>query len=184
MKKIILATILFLAAFQCFAQQEYKATVFGVRSDGVTDNTSSIQYAIDFISQKGGGVLVFYVGRYLTGSVNLRSNVSIRLAEACVIVGSDNVYNYRGQDAIFNGKDVTNASIFGKGVIEGHRSDKALISLDGCSDITIDGLKLIGTSSADILKNNCGKVEVRGVTSTADGTLPVKKTLGANVKNK
>ena len=41
-------------------------TLFGIKSDGVTMNTRSIQRAIDYIAQQGGGRLVFTVGRYLT----------------------------------------------------------------------------------------------------------------------
>lgn len=73
---------------------EYPATMFGVISDGKTLNTSSIQYAIDYVSSHGGGTLVFYVGRYLTGMVKLKSNVSIRLEEGAILVGSNNPFDY------------------------------------------------------------------------------------------
>ena len=82
MRKILLISYLILVAFigNVFAQntnqKEYKATVFGVKSDGIVNNTASIQKAIDFISENGGGTLVFYVGRYLTGGFELKSNVS------------------------------------------------------------------------------------------------------------
>jgi len=46
--------------------EDYKASMFGIKSNGTTMNTNSIQKAIDFIHEKGGGRLVFYVGRYLT----------------------------------------------------------------------------------------------------------------------
>ncbi|MCQ5300121.1 glycoside hydrolase family 28 protein, partial [Blautia wexlerae] len=57
-------------------------------------NTRSIQKAIDFISESGGGRLVFTVGRYLTGSIHLKSNVTIHLGEGAVLVGSTNPYDY------------------------------------------------------------------------------------------
>lgn len=50
--------------------------MFGIKSDGVTLNTRSIQRAVDYISEQGGGRLIFYVGRYLTGSIELKSNVT------------------------------------------------------------------------------------------------------------
>ena len=37
--------------------KEYKASLFGVKSDGITNNTRSIQKAVDFISENGGGEL-------------------------------------------------------------------------------------------------------------------------------
>ena len=55
--------------------KDYPASLFGIYSDGTTLNTRSIQYAVDYIHSNGGGRLVFYVGRYLTGSIHLKSNV-------------------------------------------------------------------------------------------------------------
>ncbi len=41
--------------------KDYQMTMFGIKSDGTTMNTRSIQKAIDFISESGGGRLVFTV---------------------------------------------------------------------------------------------------------------------------
>ena len=102
-----------------FSQEVYKASRFNIKSDGLHDNTTSIQGAIDFIASKGGGTLEFSVGRYVTGAVQLRSGVSVRLREGAVIVGSTNIYSYKGHRAIFWGEGVENVSIFGTGVIDG-----------------------------------------------------------------
>ena len=119
MKKYITAAIFCLLSFCALAQQqEYKATVWGVKSDGVTDNTGTIQRAIDTISERGGGTLVFYVGRYLTGAVQLKDNVTIRLEEAAVLVGTTNYYGYRGAPALIWADGAKNVAVTGKGVIE------------------------------------------------------------------
>ena len=57
--------------------KDYQVAMFGIKSDGVTLNTGSIEGAVDFMSEQGGGRLIFYVGRYLTGSIELKSNVTI-----------------------------------------------------------------------------------------------------------
>ena len=72
MKKYLLT--FFLVLLTVFAQAQepkptYNASKFGIRSDGVTMNTRSIQFAIDWIAEQGGGTLRFWVGRYLTGSM-------------------------------------------------------------------------------------------------------------------
>lgn len=119
-KILLLAAAVLLLAFQGLAQNTvYKASNFGIKSDGVHDNTTSIQGAIDFIASKGGGTLEFSVGRYITGAVRLKSGVSIRLREGAVIVGSTNIYSYKGRRAIFWGEGIENVSIFGTGVIDG-----------------------------------------------------------------
>lgn len=164
MKRTIITALLALLAFQCFAQQEYKATLFGIRSDGVTDNTSSIQRAVDFISEKGGGKLVFYVGRYLTGAVELKDNVTMDLREAAVLVGATSVYPYKGAPALVWAKDARNVGLIGKGVVEGRHAALAasiedqkakghipasvsvpsLVSFEGCEGAVLgDDVKLI-----------------------------------------
>ena len=107
----------------------HQASSFGIKSDGVTLNTRSIQAGIDFISAHGGGVLEFSVGRYLTGSIHLKSNVEIRLLEGAVLVGSTNPYDYdmvEGNYGLLLAKDQENISVKGKGVIDGRGFDCAL----------------------------------------------------------
>lgn len=103
--------------------RDYKASLFGIKSNGITLNTNSIQKAIDFINAKGGGRLVFYVGRYLTGSIQLKSNVIIHLEEGAVLVSSESIYDYRFSEtggALITVENVNNSGITGKGVIEGN----------------------------------------------------------------
>ncbi len=74
--------------------KDYNASLFGIKSNGTTLNTTSIQKGIDFIHENGGGRLVFYVGRYLTGTIYLKSNVTIQLEEGAILVGSLNPLDY------------------------------------------------------------------------------------------
>src|SRR5947208_8235032 len=88
--------IVWVACFICLpsAAKDYPASLFGIYSDGVTLNTRSIQFAIDYINQHGGGRLVFDVGRFLTGSIHLRSNVTLHLVEGAVLLGVLNPLDY------------------------------------------------------------------------------------------
>src|SRR5579863_4092296 len=101
--------------------EDYPASMFGIRSDGVVLNTRSIQYAVDFIHERGGGRLVFDVGRYLTGSIHLKSDVSLELKEGAVLLGSLNPFDYDkdGFMALLLADSVRNISIGGKGIIDG-----------------------------------------------------------------
>ena len=51
-----------------------KASWFGAKNDGTTDNTASVQAALNFLVSRGGGVLEFQTGTYnFTGQVTLDS---------------------------------------------------------------------------------------------------------------
>src|SRR5579862_1224278 len=101
--------------------EDYPASMFGIRSDGVVLNTRSIQYAVDFIHERGGGRLVFDVGRYLTGSIHLKSDVGLELKEGAVLLGSLNPFDYDkdGFTALLLADSARNISIGGKGIIDG-----------------------------------------------------------------
>jgi polygalacturonase len=101
--------------------EDYPASLFGIRSDGSTLNTRSIQSAIDYINNKGGGRLVFSVGRYLTGSIHLKTGVALHLEEGAVLLASLNPFDYdkEGFTALIFADKQQHISITGKGMIEG-----------------------------------------------------------------
>ncbi len=166
MKKIILSIALIFSVMCSLGAQDmqHKATIWGCKSDGVTDNTGSIQRAIDWISENGGGTLYFYVGRYLTGSFQLKDNVKISLGEGAVLVASTNYYDYKGAPALVWAKDAKNVGIIGLGVIEGRHealskqikdqqakgylpegvSLPSLYSFENCTEVTVsDTIRLL-----------------------------------------
>ncbi len=127
MKKILLTLLCACAVVPALAK-DYYASMFGIKSNGMTLNTTAIQKAIDYISAEGGGKLIFKVGRYLTGTIELKDNVMIELGEGAVLVGSTNPYDYyRKGDAfgmvISNGAE--NIGITGLGVLDGQGRELA-----------------------------------------------------------
>jgi polygalacturonase len=123
MKKLISILLLGLLMSSAIVEaKDYNASLFGIKSNGTTLNTNSIQKGIDFINENGGGRLVFYVGRYLTGTIHLKSNVTIQLEEGAIIVGSTNPFDYEFKSnwtALIFAHDQKNIAITGKGVIDG-----------------------------------------------------------------
>ncbi|WP_300601823.1 glycosyl hydrolase family 28 protein [Niabella sp.] len=203
--KLILLTVL-LPVFA--AAKDYKASLFGILSDGVTNNTRSIQKAIDFIHEQGGGQLVFYVGRYMTGSVQLKSNVSIKLEEGAVLVGAASIYDYNSSGrirAIISADGQENIGISGKGVIEGNSQSllenvamlqqsgylrqqdfvrPALMAFTNCSNIKIDSVNLWNGSGKAQVFDACSNVVVEMVNISSKqvpGTGGIRLSASKNV---
>ena len=58
---------------------DYIITEFGAVADGVTNNQKAIQEAIDACTQAGGGRVIVPAGEFLTGTLILKSNVTLHL---------------------------------------------------------------------------------------------------------
>lgn len=132
-KGLLLFLLLILSTVSTYAQHTYNASFFGIKSNGTTLNTTAIQKAIDYISEQGGGELNFYVGRYLTGTIELKSNVTLILHEGAVLVGSTNIYDYNIKEsspALVYAKGASNIGIKGKGVIDGQGREVAYNLMD------------------------------------------------------
>jgi polygalacturonase len=76
-----------------------KTTIFmvndyGATNDGKTLATGFIQKAIYECAKKGGGIVVFKPGAYLTGSLFLKNNVHLKIDKGVLIKGSQNFDDY------------------------------------------------------------------------------------------
>jgi hypothetical protein len=103
----------------------YSVLDFDVDSTGRTLNTAQIQHAIDHVadSKSGrGGTLVFPFGKYLTGSLEMRSNVTLYLSPGALVQGTSEKKDYPRSLGIAEHlvlfHNVTNSSIRGKGAFD------------------------------------------------------------------
>ena len=62
--KALILSLLLLVCFGGAQAKDYNASLFGIKSNGTTMNTTAIQKAIDYIHEQGGGRLVFYAVSY------------------------------------------------------------------------------------------------------------------------
>ena len=175
-KKYILLVLLSLQGLLLSAK-DYKASLFGIHSDGTTLNTRSIQFAIDYISANGGGRLMFYVGRYLSGSIYMKSNVTIHLEEGAVLVGSVNPFDYdrKGFSALIFAFDQKNIGLTGKGIIDGQGQALARNVVENIEKgLTKDAYTYSRPSAENraMLVNfrNCSEVDIKGVTFRNSGS--------------
>jgi Endopolygalacturonase len=72
----------------------YWVNDFGEVNDTGIVSTKVIQSAIDACAKKGGGIVAFKPGIYLTGSIFLKSNVHLKIDKGVLIKGSQNFDDY------------------------------------------------------------------------------------------
>jgi len=101
------------------------ATQFGAVGDGVTLNTASLQRIIDKCSAQGGGIVRLAAGRFLTGTIQLKDNITLQLDEKAVLLGSTKAADYRNVDPFIDGS--------------GHEMGYALVAAVGARNVGIDG---------------------------------------------
>lgn len=104
--------------------KDYNVLDFGAKKDGISLNSAIIQGAIDYIHEQGGGRLVFEEGSYLTGTLFLRSNVTLHLKKGAVLLGSVNPFDYEknkyiGWTAMIFAIKQDHIGITGEGMIDG-----------------------------------------------------------------
>jgi polygalacturonase len=112
------------------APRVFVANDFGAKGDGTTLNTVSIQKTIDAAAAVKGTV-TFVPGTYLTGSLFLKSGVTLDVAEGVTLVGSESIDDYpmlptriagiemTWPAALINVRDQHDVKIVGKGTIDG-----------------------------------------------------------------
>ena len=118
-----------------FGQNDFNnVKTFGAVGDGITLDTKAVQEAIDNTAEVGGNVH-FPAGKYLIGSIFLKSNVTIYVSSGATILGSNSLSDYKEHQpklksyndiflkySLFYAEDVENISIKGEGTIDGQGS--------------------------------------------------------------
>jgi polygalacturonase len=110
----------------------WDVTRFGVSRDGRTLDTGRIQQAIDECARAGGGTVYFPPGKYLSGTLVLRSHVSVHLETGATLLGSQDLAHYPSKVPAFRSytdnytersllyaEKVEDIAIHGRGVIDG-----------------------------------------------------------------
>ncbi|HEX3731115.1 MAG TPA: glycosyl hydrolase family 28 protein, partial [Opitutaceae bacterium] len=103
----------------------------GAIGDGAKLDTTAIQGAIDSCAAAGGGTVRFPAGRYLTGTLQIRSGVTLHLDQGATLLGSPAASDYRNLDPFTDGSgnpmgyalivavDAAHVGIEGEGTIDG-----------------------------------------------------------------
>lgn len=114
-----------------FRKDTFSIVQYGAKADGLTLNTASINSAIAACSKRGGGVVVVPGGLWLTGPIELKSNVNLHLQQNALLQFTRDFTQYtlvegnweglpqiRNQSPIW-ATDAVNIAITGSGIIDG-----------------------------------------------------------------
>ena len=133
MKRIVICSLTILAALFVNGQEFYNVLKFGAKNDSSALATKAIAAAINAAVKKGGGTIFFPAGKYLTGPIHLKSNITIFIDAGAELHFSDNFDHYlpmvqsrwEGTDVmnfspLFYAYKAENIAITGRGLINGH----------------------------------------------------------------
>jgi len=107
----------------------YNICDYGAKGDGKTLNTKAIQAAIDACFKDQGGTVLIPAGNFISGTLELKSNVSLHIAAAGKLWGSPKREDYTAGKGVPSGNgnivflyavSANNISIEGKGTIDGN----------------------------------------------------------------
>ncbi|THU56309.1 hypothetical protein C4D60_Mb11t15920 [Musa balbisiana] len=111
-------------------------TEFGAVGDGVTLNTVAFQNAVFYVrsfADKGGAQLYVPKGRWLTGSFNLTSHLTLFLDEDAVIIGSQDASQWPTVEPLPS---------YGQGIDLPGERHRSLINGYNLTDVVITGMLL------------------------------------------
>ncbi len=152
---------------------------FGLDNTGETLETERIQKAVDSIEK--GGVLYLPPGIYSTGTLRLKSNMTLYLAAGAMLKGATKAESYPSDSIgrrLLMIADATDVTIKGRGIIDGNGAavrasgEKAhLLTLKNSSDILIEGIFLRESASWNTHILCCDRVTIRNIKMINDVAL-------------
>jgi len=127
----ILSTLVLLVSFGLHAER-IDMRKAGANPSGTKLNTIMINKTIDKLNANGGGTLFFPSGKYLTGAIRMKSNITIELEAGAILLFSDNFDDYlpfvemrhegilmKSFSPLIYAVDAENITIKGEGKIDG-----------------------------------------------------------------
>ncbi|NQU22686.1 MAG: right-handed parallel beta-helix repeat-containing protein, partial [Candidatus Nealsonbacteria bacterium] len=167
-----------LTASSLAAVGTYNVRHFGAIGDGTANDAPAINKAIDACNKAGGGTVFVPSGFYTTGSVHLKSNVTLALDKGAVLKAVPGIMDPQELSLIW-GKNLENVKIYGPGTLDGAAfagsskvkkgtGDKG-IALKLCKNVEIRNLNIRRGGHDAILATGCEVLLVDNVTIKTDG---------------
>nr|NIO42310.1 glycoside hydrolase [Burkholderiales bacterium] len=164
---------------------------FGAVGDGTTLDTPAIHKAIEACAATGGGQVMLPPGRYLSGTVHLKSHVTLFFEAGATLVGTTDLDQYqhpkipdfmpeakwgKWHRALILGDGLEDIAIAGQGVIDGNkvfdptgeermRGPHTFVFVN-CRNVTVRDVSFVDSANYAIFFQISDQVEIRNVKFT------------------
>jgi hypothetical protein len=160
----------------------------GAKGDGQASDTAAIQKAVDDCAASGGGTVVFTPGRYVSGTLHLRSGVTLHLESGARLIGTTNLAHYaqptppafmpeakwgKWHRGLIVGENVEDVAITGLGTIDGNKvfdptgeermRGPHTIVLVNCRRFTLRDVTMVDSANYAVFFQLSDDVEIRDV---------------------
>jgi hypothetical protein len=158
----------------------FEPAAYGAKADRRTNDAAAIQKAIDACARAGGGMVYFGAGNYLSGTIVLKSNVTLHLSPGATLWGSRRIQDYSPVHLIY-AQGAENITIEGQGTINGNgdafwepdfrakaERPMQMIELVSCRNVRIRDVRIRNTPAWGIHPWDCDGVFIRGISMITD----------------
>jgi polygalacturonase len=167
------------------------ARTYGAKVDGATKDTKSIQAAIDDCAGAGGGTVKLAGGKFLSGPIVLKSNITLDIAQGATLFGSPDHADYPaktelrapGTQSLVSATNAENIAIIGGGTIDGNGESwwaearathnagvvgavqfrPRLVVFDHCKHIRMEGVTVQNSPSWQVVPYYTDDMTIRNV---------------------
>jgi polygalacturonase len=165
------------------AKRWYEVTDFGNNYDESIQSTKAIQAAINKCNENGGGIIHFPAGKYICGTLILKSNIILQISAGTTLLFNEERQNFLKpeklsyktyadfetsyfQYSLLLGENIENVVIEGGGVIENlpyQRGGPKPIALKLCKNITIRNITIRNAPNYAISLLSCENITINNI---------------------
>lgn len=189
MKRLYLLSVLASIVFSKLTGQTFYSVLdYGAKGDGQANETQAIQATIDKAAEKGGGIVLFPPGKYVSGSIVLKDYIVLRFETGSILQGSLDLEDYPdslgililNEPYVWRGpliyaEGARYIGIEGHGIIDGRgtrenfppfpreRKRPGLIRFKDCQFVSVKDVTMRNSACWTFHLKNCEEVVVRDI---------------------